>query len=210
MGQELASCPTKSFPYTIAEASVRKSANPYQLYSDFLEKSTLLNKVLYTIHSRWNTLGIPALPEDYEHANRLSHIIMFLSQIMAFEAFLARCLRDECGLTPRQIKDMRNIEVRIRCLLPGIDRDAGLSDDVKRVRWAFDLRDTWMHGCGDPSLTIRGGRARGDTREEAAPRDVLDHKLWEWIDGDVWSETGALLPKIAGRIAERFGWKTDT
>ncbi len=33
--------------------------NPYQLYSAFLEKSTSLNRVLYSIKQRWSALEIP-------------------------------------------------------------------------------------------------------------------------------------------------------
>jgi len=183
-----------------------RARNPYQLYCSFVSKSDSLNRVLYAIHDCWGKLEIPA---NYEDANRFSHLIMFLSQIMAFEAFVARCLRDECGLTPRQIRDMGNVETRVRILLPGLSRDADLSARVAQISWAFEFRHTWMHGCGDPTLTTAPGRGTKRGRKKSVPRDVFDvppYNGLKWVDGHVWSKAAAALPRIAEKIAQRFGW----
>jgi hypothetical protein len=135
---------------------------------------------------------------------------MFLSEIMAFEAFVARCLRDECGLTPAKIRDMGSLETRVRVLLPGLDRDAELSTSVTEMSWAFELRHTWMHGCGDPTLTIAAGRSGKGPRRKSAPRDVFDVPPYgglKWVDGHVWAKAAAVLPRIAEKIAQRFGWQ---
>ncbi len=173
--------------------------NPYELYESFLKKSTSLNRILYSIRHQWDELHIPA---TYDDAGRFSHLIMFLSQVMAFEAFVARCLCDECGLTPRQVKRMGNMEVKIRSLLPGIDHDANLRAYVRDMSEAIELRHTWMHGCGDPALTVRGAG-------KETPKDIFDESPWDdlkWVDGHVWSKAARSLPDIARRIAERFGW----
>lgn len=185
------------------------ATNPYELYRSFLDKSTSLNRVLYPIRDRWKELGIPA---DYEDADRFNHLIMFLSQIMSFEAFVARCLRDECGLTPSQIRSLGSMETKIRVLLPGLDRDRRLAAAVAEVSWAFELRHTWMHGCGDPTLIVGATRMPRGRKRKAVPSDIFDDKPWnrlKWVDGHVWSKAATSLPQIAGKIAERFGWRTD-
>jgi hypothetical protein len=178
-----------------------QSSNPYQFYHSFRDRSTSLNRALYSVCGRWHELGVAA---SYDDAVRFSHLVMFLSEIMAFEAFLGRCLRDQYGLSPKHIEEM-NVEVKIRVLLPDAGRDATLPERLKVVRWAFNLRNTWMHGCGDPELTVNRARARRGAEGRNVPTDVFEAA--EWVDSDVWSKAAAALTGLAESIATRFGWR---
>ena len=70
-------------------------------------------------------MGLLRYPDGggtYDDANRLNHLFMFLAEIMAFEAYVSRCLCEKCNRTPRQLTGM-TMEQKLRKLLPNGDVD---------------------------------------------------------------------------------------
>jgi hypothetical protein len=176
------------------------AADAYRAHHEFVAWSDVLNKILSAYPQIQSEQG----DELWEWAQRFNHLLMFLAQFMAFEGFVNSCLRDK-SFSPQEIACMgQDMAQKVGHLAPRTASDPPWRDElIPQLQGELQLRNAWMHGCGDDSLI-----KKTQLKRQRIPQSVLDHDPVanrDWITGPVWSETATLLGQLVDQIASELG-----
>jgi hypothetical protein len=178
-----------------------RPSGAYTQYREFIKSSDIFNRLL----SAYPQIATEQGASFFETAQRFNHLLMFLAQFMAFEGYINACLRDMKRFTVEQIADMgADINQKVAHLAPLTAGDPRWRDElIPQIQAELQLRNAWMHGCGDDSL-LKSAKLK----RKRIPRSVLDHDPvanQDWISGAAWSETAGLLSQLVDRIAGECG-----
>jgi hypothetical protein len=179
-------------------------SDAHKQYRQFIESSDVLNRIL----NAYPQIAAEQGADFYETAQRFNHLLMFLAQFMAFEGFINFCLREKKGFNVEQIADMGgDIKQKVAHLAPLTAGAPRWRDElIPQIQAELQLRNAWMHGCGNDSL-LRSAKLK----RCRMPQSVLDHDPVanrDWISGAAWSETALLLGQLVSCIARELGIPT--